>query len=158
MPLRHQSNRSPRRSNGHWSGNEICGTKLAGWHYLRACIGEMLRMSPPVPGVPPDLSTHNQARWLASADSKSRAAAAAARKAMHDAFAAFSVGARRCAGKPLASLEANLALLKTFWYFDFEVAPSKLGDVGMGRKGEFRLYHIFTSTHDGPYLAFNSRI
>ncbi|RYP42456.1 hypothetical protein DL767_000144 [Monosporascus sp. MG133] len=36
------------------------------------------------------------------------------RKAMHDVFAAFSVGARGCAGKPMANLEANPALAKTF--------------------------------------------
>ncbi|RYP81172.1 hypothetical protein DL769_002120 [Monosporascus sp. CRB-8-3] len=180
------------------SGNEIRGAKLAGCQYLRACIDEALRMSPPVPGtlwrhlapeeegggplivdghvIPrgtqvgvniyslhhneeyfPDPFAYNPARWLASADSKSGAAAAAARKAMHDAFSAFSVGARGCAGKPMAYLEASLVLAKTFWYFDFEAAPGKLGYVGAGQRGEFHLYDIFTSTHDGPYLVFNAR-
>jgi cytochrome P450 len=33
------------------SGSEISGPKLAGCHYLRACIDEALRMSPPIPGT-----------------------------------------------------------------------------------------------------------
>jgi hypothetical protein len=32
-------------------GKDICGSKLAGCHYLRACIDESLRMSPPIAGT-----------------------------------------------------------------------------------------------------------
>ncbi|KAI2470909.1 cytochrome P450 [Annulohypoxylon bovei var. microspora] len=32
-------------------GSEICGSKLASCQYLRACVDEALRMSPPIPGV-----------------------------------------------------------------------------------------------------------
>lgn len=57
-------------------------------------------------------------------------------------------------------------LAKTFWYFDFEVAPGKAGEVGAGnsglrsgrrRKEEFQLYEIISATHDGPNLMFHSR-
>lgn len=33
------------------SADEICGTAMPKCHYLRACIDEGLRMSPPVPGT-----------------------------------------------------------------------------------------------------------
>ncbi|KAI2465979.1 cytochrome P450 [Annulohypoxylon bovei var. microspora] len=177
------------------SADQICGSKLAGCQYLRACIDESLRMSPPSPGtlwrhlapeeeggrpfivdghvIPkgtkvgvntyslhhneeyfPDPFMYNPDRWLITGDTNE---GAAARKAMYDAFAAFSIGSRGCAGKPTAYLEISLALAKTFWYFDFETAPGSLGDVGIGQKGEFHLYDIFTSTHDGPYLIFKAR-
>lgn len=76
---------------------------------------------------------------------------------MHNAFAAFSVGSRGCAGKPTAYLELSLSLAKILWYLDFETAPGELGQVGAGQEGDFRLYDIFTSTHDGPYLVFKPR-
>ncbi|KAI1088516.1 cytochrome P450 [Rostrohypoxylon terebratum] len=171
------------------SADQIGGSKLASCQYLRACIDESLRMSPPSPGtlwrclapeeedgrpfvvdgyvIPkgtkvgvnayslhhneeyfPDPFIYDPDRWLVKGDS---------RKAMHDAFAAFSIGSRGCAGKPTAYLEISLALAKTLWYFDFETAPGSLGDVGIGQNGEFHLYDIFTSTHDGPYLVFKPR-
>ncbi|KAI0886534.1 cytochrome P450 [Annulohypoxylon maeteangense] len=177
------------------SADQICGSKLAGCQYLRACIDESLRMSPPSPGtlwrhlapeeeggrpfivdghvIPkgtkvgvntyslhhneeyfPEPFTYNPDRWLIKGDSDE---GATTRKAMHDAFAAFSIGSRGCAGKPTAYLEISLALAKTLWYFDFETAPGDLGDVGVGQRGEFHLYDIFTSTHDGPYLVFKPR-
>lgn len=79
------------------------------------------------------------------------------------AFAAFSLGARGCAGKTMAYLEAGLVIAKTLWYFDFERAPGKLGDVGAttpaGSNGgdEFRLYNTFTAVHYGPNLIFHPR-
>ncbi|OTA81849.1 hypothetical protein M434DRAFT_37375 [Hypoxylon sp. CO27-5] len=177
------------------SGGEICGSKLVGCQYLRACIDESLRMSPPSPGtlwrqlaleeeglkpfvvdghvIPKGTMvgvntyslhhneeyfknpfTYNPDRWLITGDSKD---GEASRKAMYDAFTAFSIGPRGCAGKPTAYLELSLALAKILWYFDFETAPGKLGDIGLGQKGEFHLYDIFTSTHDGPYLGFKAR-
>ncbi|KAI1451511.1 cytochrome P450 [Annulohypoxylon moriforme] len=177
------------------SGDQICGSKLAGCQYLRACIDESLRMSPPSPGtlwrclapeeeggkpfivdgyvIPkgtkvgvntyslhhneeyfPKPFTYNPDRWLIEGGSDG---GAAARKAMHDAFAAFSIGSRGCAGKPTAYLEISLALAKTLWYFDFEIAPGSLSKTSIGQNGEFRLYDIFTSTHDGPFLIFNPR-
>ena len=33
------------------SGAEICGSKLSTCQYLRACIDEAMRMSPPIPGT-----------------------------------------------------------------------------------------------------------
>jgi hypothetical protein len=76
---------------------------------------------------------------------------------MHDAFVPFSVGSRGCAGKAMAYLELNLLVAKLLWYFDFEPAPGALGDVGLSTTGEFRVYDILTSTHDGPWLVFTPR-
>ncbi|KAI0453471.1 cytochrome P450 [Xylaria acuta] len=186
------------------SGRDIkTGPQLAGCRYLRACLDEGMRMSPPVPGalwrmqdpgdeqplvidghvVPkgtlmgvsiyaihhneeyfPDSFAFKPERWLAAGTSSSEEEAAA--KRMHDAFAAFSTGSRSCAGKPLAYMESSLVLAKTLWYFDFESAPGKLGEVGGGnpdgppgrsRLDEYQLGDIFTASHDGPYLMFRPR-
>lgn len=57
----------------------------------------------------------------------------------------------------MAYLEISLVLAKTVWYFDFKPAPGDLGNVGLSDKGEFRIYDIWLSTHDGPWLTFTPR-
>ncbi|KAI0468148.1 cytochrome P450 [Xylaria cf. heliscus] len=185
------------------SGQDIrTGPQLASCRYLRACLDEGMRMSPPVPGtlwrvqdpddeqplvidghvIPkgtlmgvstyaihhneeyfPDSFAFRPERWLATGTSPDEQAAA---KRMHDAFAVFSTGSRSCAGKSLAYMQSTLVLAKTLWYFDFESAPGKLGEVGGGRLGgpsgrrrpdEYQLEDIFAASHDGPYLKFRTR-
>ncbi|OTA96263.1 hypothetical protein M434DRAFT_393110 [Hypoxylon sp. CO27-5] len=173
------------------------GPQLASCRYLRACIDEALRMSPPVSGtlwrelyaeerardpfivdghvIPPGTQVgvsmyaihHNEKyfaepfvfqpeRWLVEDQ------ATLAR--MHSAFSPFSLGARGCAGKSMAYLETSLVISKALWFFDFERAPGKPGEVGggisgisdgRGRPGEFQLYDQFGSTHVGPNLIFH---
>lgn len=182
------------------SGSEIGGTALTTCHYLRACIDETLRMSPPASGVLwrerarddkddrplvidghviptgtvfgmstyslhhnedyfPDSFVFSPERWLDQSASETG-------KKSREAFAAFSIGPRACAGKSMAYLEMSLVLAKTLWYFDIEAAPGHLGEVGAGRPGlglgrdrvgEFQLYDIFNATHSGPYLTFKPR-
>lgn len=94
-------------------------------------------------------------RWLVDGDQQQK---------MHSAFAAFSTGARGCAGKPMAYLESSLVAATTLWYFDFETAqddvtgPGASGQPG-GResRGEFELRDVFSAAHDGPTLVFRPR-
>lgn len=85
---------------------------------------------------------------------------------MREAFAAFQIGYRGCAGKPMAYLEASLVIAKLLWYFDFEAAPGAAGQVGGGKPGdttgrhrpdEYQLHDVFASAHDGPNLVFKPR-
>lgn len=108
----------------------------------------------------PDPFVFKPERWLADDPSTS----GEAKKLARDAFAAFSIGSRGCAGKAMAYLEMSLVLAKTFWYMDFE-RPSdpKMDRVGEGpeekvngRGGRlnFQVQEQFTSVHKGPNLVF----
>ncbi|RYP45562.1 hypothetical protein DL768_008111 [Monosporascus sp. mg162] len=81
------------------------------------------------------------------------------RRTNKNAFIPFSAGARGCAGKAMAYLEAGLVIAKALWYFDFEKAPGELGRIGAakGRSDEYQLHDIVVSVHDGPYLTFRPR-
>lgn len=82
------------------------------------------------------------------------------------AFAPFAVGSRSCGGRAVAYLESSLTVAKTLWYFDFEKAPGKAGELGEGgpglgrgreRKEEFQVYDVITAEHRGPNLVFKPR-
>ncbi|KAI0965837.1 benzoate 4-monooxygenase cytochrome P450 [Xylaria arbuscula] len=180
------------------SGADIGGPRLAGCQYLRACINESLRMSPPVPGtlwrekllsdgdqplivdghvIPrgtqvgvniyalhhnleyfSDPFAYMPARWLPSSTRHPKLTnlenAQTSGLIHHSAFIPFSLGARGCAGKALAYAEVGLAMARTLWYFDFELSSTKPKE---NTEVEFRLFDVFTSTHDGPYLDFTPR-
>lgn len=57
---------------------------------------------------------------------------------IENVFAAFSIGARVCAGKATAYLEASLVITMTLWYFDLEEAHGYYGSSnrrrGVGHK------------------------
>jgi hypothetical protein len=68
----------------------------------------------------------------------------------------------------MAYLEVGIVIAKMFWYFDFERAPGKAGELGGGtgsdggknareRKGEYQLYDAFAADHHGPNLVFRAR-
>ncbi|KAM7223126.1 Cytochrome P450 [Rhypophila decipiens] len=109
----------------------------------------------------PSPFTFRPERWLDEPQNQE------ARKVALEAFAAFSVGSRSCAGKAMAYLEASLVLAKVLWFFDFEAAPGDLGKIGgggpelakqgRGHEDEYQIYDIFTSQHNVPYLVFHTR-
>ena len=194
------------------------GPQLNACKYLRACIDEALRMSPPsltalwreqdaaddsgepfivdghvIPrgtqvGVSlysimhneeyfPDSFSFKPERWLESGpdapaegnvgeDAAGKKRKAEERATMRKAFAPFLIGDRSCAGRSMAYMETSLTIARTFWYFDFEVAPEKAGELGRGKLGrtdgrgrpdEYQLYDIFVAAHQGPNLVFRTR-
>ncbi|KAI0379496.1 cytochrome P450 [Hypomontagnella monticulosa] len=192
------------------SASEICaGPQLNSCTYLRACIDEALRISPPSPTVPwreqdpgddsgqplivdghviprgaqvsvslysvmhneeyfPDSFAFKPERWLDPPEGSPEETEKEkeARAIMRKAFTPFLIGDRACAGRAMAYLEASLTLARTLWFFDFEAAPGKAGEVGggtagrtdgRGRPDEFQLYDIFVAEHQGPNLVFRTR-
>ncbi|ROW10230.1 hypothetical protein VMCG_01962 [Cytospora schulzeri] len=159
------------------SGSDIkAGPQLSSCTYLRACIDESLRMSPPISTTLwREQDPKSSAPLVVDGHVIPRGTLIGVNAyALHhneeklalDAFSAFSIGARACAGKPMAYLESSLVLARTLWYFDFEPAPGGLGAVGGGRMGardgrvrpgEFQVHDAFTARHDGPYLVFRPR-
>lgn len=108
----------------------------------------------------PDPFVYRPERWLESETSKAHL------KTMKNAFAPFALGARSCPGKAVAQTEINLTFARTFWSFDFEVAPGEDGRLGAGtagssdgrhREGEYQLYDAFSAMHNGPALKFYPR-
>lgn len=82
------------------------------------------------------------------------------------AFAAFALGDTGCVGKSMAYQEMSLIVAKTMWYFDFQRAPGKAGELGGGEAGhkdgrhrvnEYQLVDNQTSDKDGPNLVFKAR-
>ncbi|KAF2963726.1 hypothetical protein GQX73_g9841 [Xylaria multiplex] len=168
------------------SGRDIRGSTLTDCHYLRACIDEALRMSPPVPGIlwregyadrqpfmvdghiiPPGVvvgvnihSVHYNEEYFPEPFAFRPERWLDDSKTMGDAFMPFSTGPRGCAGKAMAYLELSLVVAKTLWYFDFESAPHGPGQTQSDERVKtqvFKLLDNFTASHDGPYLVFKQR-
>ncbi|OTA77079.1 hypothetical protein M434DRAFT_18367 [Hypoxylon sp. CO27-5] len=87
------------------------------------------------------------------------------RAQLRRAHVVFGLGDRNCAGKSMAYMEASLTMAKIFWYFDFNRAPGKAGELGCGRGGkdpwdapdQFQIFDILGADHDGPNLVFKPR-
>ena len=106
----------------------------------------------------PDPFVFRPERWLESSASQLAV--------MQKAWVPFIAGAHSCPGKAVTFLETSLTIARTFWHFDFAVAPGKLGQAGAGEAGrtdgrdkemEFQLYDTFSAMHDGPVLMFHGR-
>ncbi|PWY87438.1 cytochrome P450 [Aspergillus heteromorphus CBS 117.55] len=139
------------------------GPRLSSCIYLRACIDESLRLSPPAgsalwrevgPGgatfdghfVPAgyDVGTgiyaihHNEDNYPAAFSFRPErwilSGAEGDVSAVTAAFNPFSIGPRGCIGKGLAIAELTLGLATMLWKYDF-VLSDKMLDLGAGRKG-----------------------
>lgn len=131
------------------NGSEIRGPTMVGCQYLRACIDEAMRMSPPVAGIlwreaypseqpftvdghviPPGTtvgvniySIHHNEEYFPDSFTYRLERWIDDERTVRDAFAPFSVGQRGCAGKTMAYLEISLVVAKIMWYFDFRAVP-----------------------------------
>lgn len=167
---------------GFTSGSQIHGPALTGCRYLRACIDEALRMSPPVAGIlwreayPSDqpftvdghviphgtivgvdiYAIHYNEEYFPNPFTFRPERWLDDPKTVRNAFAPFSLGPRGCAGKAMAYLEISLVVAKILWYFDFRATK-----IGVSHGNEyarvFELLDNFTSSHDGPHLEFQQR-
>lgn len=116
----------------------------------------------------PDPFVFRPERWLDDALETDEADEGGLSKGtvMRRAFIPFGAGDRGCAGKAVAYLEMSLMLARAIWYFDFEKAPGRDGEVGEGghdqglgreRKSEFQLYDCITADTRGPRIIFTPR-
>ncbi|KAJ8131439.1 hypothetical protein O1611_g2188 [Lasiodiplodia mahajangana] len=114
-----------------------------------------------------DPFTFRPERWLlpTDGDAEETAERRKSRAQMRRAHVAFGLGDRSCAGKSMAYMEASLTIAKILWYFDFERAPGKEGNLGCGKGGkdpwdacdQFQIYDVLGADHDGPNLCFKPR-
>ncbi|KAI1264187.1 cytochrome P450 [Xylariaceae sp. FL1019] len=146
-------------------GDIYSGPRLTSCRYLRACIDETLRMSPPVPCtlwreavshdqpllvsghvIPPGTqvgvniySLHHNEEYFPNPFQympERWLGSNTTKMANCDAFVPFSIGTRGCAGKTMAYLELSLALAKVLFHFDFDLAPGVMGHLGAGKAGK----------------------
>ena len=137
------------------------GPKLAACTYLRACIEESLRMSPPVGGalwretlcpvvvnsepLPTGCdvgvgiySIHHNEEYFKDAYvyRPERWLSEEGSEEARKAFNPFSIGMRGCLGKGLAMTEMMLTMAVVLFAGDFKVAEGEVGRVGRGKAGE----------------------
>jgi len=142
------------------TADEIClGTKLSSCNYLRMCIDESMRMTPPVgtslfreagpSGVTVDghyfpsgidvgtsiYSIHHNAAYFPRPHrfAPERWAAGCEQVALANAvLSPFSFGPRSCIGKSLAIAEIMLTMATLIWLFDFRLVDGPDASLGEG--------------------------
>lgn len=151
------------------------GDKLAQLPYLRACIDESLRLTPPTPGhLPREILTHGLQVDSVSVPPGTTVGVSAysihrnetyfsdpyefrperwlddadggSFHASSTAFNAFSAGATGCIGKQLAYMELSLAVAMLVRRFDMRV------DRPGGATYEYRVRDVFVGEGNGPHV------
>ncbi|KAK7743411.1 hypothetical protein SLS62_010605 [Diatrype stigma] len=151
---------------GFGSAEEIrAGEQLRRCRYLRACVKEALRVSPPntatlwrrqsaddseplvIDGhaIPPGTdigvnlySLHHNADYFPDPfvyRPERWLEEAEETTTNQRAWAPFIAGTHSCPGQAVTWLETSLTFARTLWHFDFEAAPGKLGQTGAGEPG-----------------------
>jgi cytochrome P450 len=113
------------------------------------------------PAYFPSPFTFNPLRWIADSSPSITADSVALARS---AFCPFSIGPRGCIGKGMAYTELSMALARTLWLYDMQLAPGmRVGEgdrdleFGRHRATEYQLRDSFTSLKDGPIVEFRRR-
>ncbi|KAJ5102990.1 hypothetical protein N7532_003519 [Penicillium argentinense] len=150
-------------------------SKLSGLSYLRACIDEAMRLSPPTPGHLPREILEKEGSvidgcWFPPQTKVGIAPYALHRNALYfsqplsfhperwteehegremqpSAFAPFSAGATGCVGQKLAMMELSLVVAQLLWRFDLSLALH-----GGDGPVEYRMRDCFIGAGEGPRL------
>ncbi|KAI1323172.1 cytochrome P450 [Xylariaceae sp. FL0255] len=118
------------------TATEINSVALGICRYLRACINEAIRMSPPALGILWRESTVTNTPLVIDGHVISNGAMVDALRFMRDAFMPFSIGQRGCAGKTMTYANTGLVVTKTFWCFDFQTSAHAKGTIGGGGRSD----------------------
>ena len=152
------------------------GGKFATLPYLRACIDESMRLSPPTPGhLPREVVAGGlevDGIWIPQGTNVGVSAYVIHRNeaCFEDpgrfrperflregkyrditAFNAFSAGATGCIGKQLAYMELCLAIALLVWRFDFTVEHPR------GDRVEYQVKDVFVGEGEGPMVQLRRR-
>ena len=158
------------------------GPTLTSCKYLKACIDEAMRMTPPVPGILPRVVLpgginvdghsipagveigvsahalhHNSSHFSDSFEYRPERFLDAEAEDTLKCFAPFSTGPRTCIGRNLAYLEMMIVLARVLLLFDMKKV-STLGEGGKGkgvgreRKDEYQVKDIFVCKKEGPVV------
>ncbi|KAH7380914.1 cytochrome P450-like protein [Cadophora sp. MPI-SDFR-AT-0126] len=160
------------------------GPALTSCKYLKACIDEAMRMTPPVPGIIPRVVLpggieidghsipagvevgisayalhHNSSHFSDSFEYRPERFLEAEAENTMKHFAPFSIGPRVCLGRNLAYMEMMILLARMLLLFDMKVVGT-LGEGGKGKgggremKGEYQVRDIFVCKKEGPMVEF----
>jgi cytochrome P450 len=159
------------------------GQKLGQCEYLRACLDETMRMTPPLPGILPRTVLsggieidgfsvpagtevgvctyalhHSELNFPGSFEFRPERFLSEEGNEMK-AFAPFSIGPRNCIGKNMAYMEMIIAVARVLWGFEME-GVGELGagkpEMGRGRDrtGEYQVKDYFICIKEGPMVGF----
>jgi cytochrome P450 len=148
------------------------GTKLNSCLYLRACIDEALRLSPPVPGALPrevlaggmaidgifvpagvDVSVpiyalHHNPSYFRNPEKFmperwiKSFSSPEELQVAQETFSVFSLGPRGCIGKSMAYMELLITVARVVWLFEFRLMDGGKGKISSGDKAREGTFEI----------------
>jgi cytochrome P450 len=148
------------------------GTKLNSCQYLRACIDEALRLSPPVPGglprevlaggmsidgefIParvdvtvPIYALHHNPSYFRNPEKFmperwiKSFSSPEELQVAQETFSVFSLGPRGCIGKSMAYMELLITVARVVWLFEFRLMDGGKGKISSGDKAREGIFEI----------------